>query len=107
MSRFYLSPSVNRAIDEIYTYTAARWGDAQAERYLDGLFSRFAEIAERRWQWRAIPEPLGIEGWTAVYGRLRIYWKLLSDGRIGFFAVLHERMHQAARLAEIADNDAL
>ena len=34
-------------IDEIWRFTEATWGDAQAERYVRGLFARFDAIAAR------------------------------------------------------------
>ncbi len=29
-----------------------------------------------------------------------MYWKLLSDGKVGIVTILHERMHQIERLKD-------
>lgn len=100
MSRFRVGVRAGRQIDEIYRYTAERWGDAQAERYIRGLFDQFEAIAGQQSPWRAIPAEFGVEGFFRRYESHFIYWRLLSDGMVGFVAVLHVRMHQIRRLRD-------
>ena len=87
-------------LDQIYAYTRDSWGEAQAERYIRGLFDRFAAIAARRFPWRSIPPEFGVDGYVCRYEKHFIYWKLLADGGVGIVTVLHERMHQIRRLQE-------
>ncbi|MDR3510542.1 MAG: type II toxin-antitoxin system RelE/ParE family toxin [Caulobacteraceae bacterium] len=89
-------------LDEIYVYTRDTWGEAQAQRYIRGLFEQFEAIADRRFPWRPIPAQFGVDGYVCRYEKHFIYWKRLGDGGIGIVTVLHERMHQIDRLLEDA-----
>ncbi|WP_353226855.1 type II toxin-antitoxin system RelE/ParE family toxin [Novosphingobium sp.] len=87
-------------LDEIYGYTRETWGDAQAETYIRGLFDRFDAIAARAFPWRAIPAEFGVSGFVCRHQRHFIYWKILDDGTVGIVTVLHQRMHQFARIED-------
>ena len=101
MKFYFIDASANAAIDDLYTYTIEIWGEEQADKYLPGLFARFEAIVSKEVLWR--PVPFEIEAWVSRYEHHYVYWKQLDDGRVGIMAVLHERMHQAARLAELSD----
>jgi toxin ParE1/3/4 len=100
MSGFRVQESAGHRLDNIYRHTSESWEEAQAERYIRGMFARFAAIAERRVPWRAIPAEFGVDGYVCRYERHLIYWKRLADGEIGIVTILHERMHQIERLQE-------
>ena len=100
MTSFKVQDGAGHRLDEIYTYTRDTWGDAQAERYLRGLFERFEAIAARRFPWRAIPSAFGVQGFMCRYEKHFIYWKVLDDGDVGIVTILHERMHQIDRFRE-------
>lgn len=100
MSAIRVQATAGRRLDEIYSYTRETWGEAQAERYLRGLFSRFEAIAERRFPWRPIPAVFEVDGYVCRYEQHLIYWRVLSDGAIGIVTVLHDRMHQIERFRE-------
>lgn len=100
MSSFRILVRASHRLDEIYTYTEDYWGDAQAERYIRGLFERFEAIAARRIVWRPIPAEFGVDGFFCRYEKHFIYWRLLGNGDIGIVTVLHERMHQIDRFRE-------
>lgn len=87
-------------MEDIYRYSAGRWGEAQAERYIRGLFARFEDIAARRLPWRPVPAEFGVAGFVTRYERHLIYWRELADGEVGIVTVLHERMHQIARFRD-------
>jgi toxin ParE1/3/4 len=97
-----LSPAADARLDEIYVYSCETWGDAQADRYIRGLFAAFAAIARREIVGRRIPAEFGKDGWYARHERHVIYWKRLPDGAVGVVAILHERMHQLDRFREDA-----
>ena len=42
MSGFRVQRAAGYRLDEIYVYTRDRWGEEQADRYINGLFARFA-----------------------------------------------------------------
>ncbi|MBU6268262.1 MAG: type II toxin-antitoxin system RelE/ParE family toxin [Sphingomonadales bacterium] len=100
MSGFRVSRRAGGRIDAIYAYTLEQWGDAQAERYVQGLFERFAAIAAREVPWRAVPAEFDVDGFMCRYERHFIYWKVLGDGAVGIVTVLHERMHQGERFRD-------
>lgn len=100
MSGFRVGSAAIQRIDEIYSHAAEAWGEAQAERYIRGLFDRFEAIAARRFPWRAVPATFGVDGFVCRYERHLVYWKLLRDGQVGIVTVLHDRMHQIERFRE-------
>ena len=87
-------------IDEIYRYSRDRWGAAQADAYITGLFEAFDKIATGGVASRPVPAEFGVEGFVFRYRKHFVYWKRLSNGDIGIVTVLHERMHQIGRLRE-------
>lgn len=100
MSGFRIQAAAIHRLDEIYAYTRDTWGEAQAERYIRGLFARFEMIAARSFPWRPIPAAFGVDGYVCRYEKHLIYWKVLGDGAIGVVTVLHERMHQIERFRD-------
>ena len=100
MSAFRVQSAAAHRIDEIYRYTEETWGEAQAERYIRGLFARFEAIAARDFPWRLVPAAFGVDGYVCRYESHLIYWKVLADGGVGIVTVLHERMHQIERFRD-------
>ena len=87
-------------IDEIHRYSRDRWGTAQADAYITGLFEAFDKIATGGVASRPVPAEFGVEGFVFRYRKHFVYWKRLSDGDIGIVTVLHERMHRIGRIRE-------
>ena len=87
-------------IDEIYRYTRERWGEAQADAYIRGLFEAFEGIATGAVASRPVPAEFEVDGYVFRYQRHFVYWKTLGDGAAGIVTVLHERMHQIGRFLE-------
>jgi toxin ParE1/3/4 len=100
MTAFRVQEGAGHRVNEIYAYTRDTWGEAQAERYIRGLFEKFQAIADRRIPWRQIPAEFGVDGYVCRYEKHLIYWKLLEDGAVGIVTILHERMHQIERFRE-------
>ncbi len=87
-------------LDDIYRYTRDRWGEAQADRYITGMFEAFDRIEAHCVASKPIPAEFGVEGSFFRYEHHFVYWRRLSDGDIGIVAILHERMHQIDRFKE-------
>lgn len=87
-------------LDDIYRYTRDRWGEAQAERYITGMFAAFDKIERGGIVSRPIPAEFGIHGFFFRYEHHFIYWKRLANDDIGIVTILHERMHQIDRFRE-------
>jgi len=100
MSAVRIQEAASFLLDEIYRYTRKRWGSAQAEHYIQGLFQAFDGIANHAVLSRPIPAALGVQGYFFRYEHHFVYWRTLENGDIGIVTILHERMHQMARLRE-------
>lgn len=87
-------------LDDIYRYTRDRWGEAQAERYITGMFEAFERIEAHGIVSTPVPAEFGVEGFFFRYEHHYVYWRRLSGGDIGIVAILHERMHQIDRFKE-------
>ena len=100
MTGFRVQDGAGHRLDEIYAYTCEQWGEAQADRYIRGLFERFEAIARRDFPWRPIPAEFGVDGYVCRHQHHFVYWKVLTDGAVGIVTILHERMHQLDRFRE-------
>ena len=92
--------AASHRLDDIYRYTRDRWGAAQADRYITGLFEAFGRIETHGVASRPIPAAFEADGYVFRYERHFVYWRYLSNGDIGIVTILHERMHQMGRLRE-------
>ena len=88
-------------IDEIYKYTRERWGEAQADSCVTGMFEACGNIGEGTVGSRPIAAEFEVDGFWFRYRKHYVYWKILDDGTIGIVTVLHERMHQVGRMLEV------
>ena len=87
-------------IDEIYRYSRRRWGEAQADAYIVGLFEAFEGIASGGVASRPVSAEFEVEGFVFRYEKHFVYWKRLGNGDIGIVTVLHKRMHPLGRFGE-------
>ncbi|MCO5160278.1 MAG: type II toxin-antitoxin system RelE/ParE family toxin [Mesorhizobium sp.] len=100
MREYLLQSAAAARLEDIYRYSIEQFGVAQADRYLDGVFELFEDIAAKRITWRRIPGEFGVDGYFARYKSHFVFWKLRSDGQIAIAAILHQRMDLARRLRE-------
>lgn len=100
MAAVRVQQAASHRLDDIYRYTRDRWGEAQADRYVGGLFDAFARIETHGVTSRPVPAELGVDGYVFRYERHLVYWRRLSNGDIGIVTILHERMHQIERFRE-------
>ncbi len=95
-----IQQAASHRLDDIYRYTRERWGEAQADRYVTGLFDAFSRIGSHGVVSRPVPAAFGVDGYVCRYEKHLIYWRRLSNGDIGIVTILHERMHQIERFRE-------
>jgi len=100
MALFKVSAIAGQRLDAIFVHSRERWGQAQAEAHVRGLFDCFARIARHDQLWRSIPAEFGVDGYYCRHEHHYIYWRALDDGAIGIVTILHERMHQMDRFRE-------
>ena len=102
MKTYLIQSAAAGRLEDIYRHTLEQFGPAQADKYLDGLFELFDEIATKRITWQRIPSEFGVDGYYTRYKSHFVFWKLRSDGQIAIVVVLHQRMDLARRLQEDA-----
>ena len=102
MRKYLVQSAASGRLEEIYRYTLQQFGPVQADKYLDGAFALFEDIAQKRVTWQRIPREFGVEGYFTRYQSHFVFWKLRSDGQIAIVAILHQRMDLARRLREDA-----
>lgn len=56
MASYRLSPNAKDDLERIWFYGLETWGVDAADRYIEGLFERFQEIAERPLLYQAVDE---------------------------------------------------
>jgi toxin ParE1/3/4 len=95
-----IQEAASHRLDEIYRYTRARWGEAQAERYIIGLFDSIGRIESHGTLSRPVPAAFGVDGYVFRHERHFVYWRRLANGDIGIVTILHERMHQIDRFRD-------
>ncbi len=69
-----IQQAASHRLDDIYRYTRDRWGEAQADRYVSGLFEAFQRIEARGIVSRPVPAEFGVEGYVFRYERHLVYW---------------------------------
>jgi toxin ParE1/3/4 len=80
MSRFVLSPRAQADLDEIWGYTAQRWGTGQAERYIRLIGAVIHALADQPGRGKRCDNIR--EG----------YWKLPAGSHVVFYRHLHGRI---------------
>ena len=101
--KFY--ETANRQQDQIWDYTFAQWGQAQAEKYIRGLHDHLQHLAGKKLPWHALPQALttppeiDIPVYFRRYQKHILFFRELSDG-IGIMTILHQAMDVPVRLAE-------
>ncbi|MER2510694.1 MAG: type II toxin-antitoxin system RelE/ParE family toxin [Amaricoccus sp.] len=91
MIRPILRPRAVRDIGQIWDYTAAQWGVAQAERYVRALRDVCALLASGALSGTDASEIL--PGYRRIRsGRHVIFFRQLPDGGVEIVRVLHQRM---------------
>jgi toxin ParE1/3/4 len=90
MTGYVLSPRAQADIDEIWNFTADRWGDAQAERYIRDI-RRAIETAARNPRRCRACDDVRPGYWKYPAGTHMIFFRLI-DGGIDVVRILHQSM---------------
>ncbi len=96
--------AAERSIREIWQYTYHAWGEQQADQYFNGLIDCIEQIPNDRTSWRNVAFE-GFAGvWFVEYRYHNVYFRELTDGRLGVISVLNKIRNLPARLREDDDN---
>ena len=106
MSKVLIQEAASFRLDEIYCYTRATWGEAQADRYITGLFDVFQKIEAGQVLSRPIPAKFSVSGFCFRYEKHFVYWRRLSNRDIGIVTLLHQAMHQIQRFKDDLESEA-
>jgi toxin ParE1/3/4 len=87
MARFELTGAADRDLTEIYIYSHGRFGERQADDYLLGLSSCFAQLAEMADMGRSI-EDIRAGYYRFTHARHVIFYKKFEGG-VRIVRVLH------------------
>lgn len=88
--RFVLSPRAETDLDEIWDYTADRWGLDQAETYTRALWHRIEAVAAKPAMGQDCSD-IRAGYWKIPYGSHVLFYRLTGDG-VDIVRILHERM---------------
>ncbi len=86
---------------DIAAFTVDRWGKAQAERYVTGLYSGFQAIVDRPERRRPF---LGIPPYfRALVGKHAVFYRVTTDGEVLIIRVLHATVLPELHLRDVDD----
>jgi toxin ParE1/3/4 len=96
MTRVTLTPRAQRDLDEIWDYTEANWGTAQAESYTRQLWQAIQTVAANPATGRACPEIRA--GYRKYAAGSHVVFYRTSDAGIDIVRILHQRMDYGQHL---------
>ena len=91
MSKYVIFKPANAALDEVWHYSFENWGEEQAEKYIEGLFTTMQKAASREILWRKIREQTLLDAYFVKYQRHYIFFRELEDDLIGIISIIHEK----------------
>lgn len=89
MRGFILSPAAQRDVDGIWTYTAHRWNEEQAARYLRQIRDACRALADGTLHSRTVDIRDGYR--KALVGSHVLFFKTANDGTVVIIRILHQR----------------
>ena len=91
MQRYWLSKRAQMDLEDIWEYTVKEWSVSQAEKYLDGLLSSFAALADNRMKGKPVEHIR--RGYSKyLFSKHYIFFRTSEDGFIEIIRVLHLSM---------------
>ena len=107
--KYRFSPLAEAQLDALWDYGYRRFGEQQADSYLDNLFSAISEVAATGYYLGLRPALVPPDTILDItphpihymrYEREFIYLRELGDGAIGIVCILGDRMDTPNRLKE-------
>ena len=94
--RFVLSPRAEIDLDEIWDYTAERWGLEQAETYTRAIWERIKAISRRPAMGQDASD-IRANYYKVPCGSHFLFYRLITEG-VDVVRILHERMDYDSHL---------
>jgi toxin ParE1/3/4 len=95
-------PAAESRLIEIWDYTLGKWGQEQADSYVEDLIAAIHDAPNRRTGWRPVPDKSLRGVWFIRHRHHFIFFRELPSGSLGVISILHESMDLPARLKEDA-----
>ena len=87
--RFFLTDEALRDLDSIYEYTYNKWGEAQADRYVDDVYSALQRLSNGKLY---IHPNAAIKGYQRIKVGSHFVFFMQIDNEYRIFRILHESM---------------
>ncbi|MGH7065689.1 MAG: type II toxin-antitoxin system RelE/ParE family toxin [Stellaceae bacterium] len=97
MTGYVLSPAARADLAEIWGYTAGRWGNLQAERYVLAIGNACESLADGRRKGRPI-DNVRPGYFKIAVGSHFLFYRVADTGEIDIVRILHQRMDVESRL---------
>ncbi|MGF6976127.1 toxin ParE1/3/4 [Paraburkholderia sp. JPY465] len=98
MKAYVLSPAAERDLDDIWDYTAGRWGETQAEHYILGIESTISGLADGTQPSLSAADVR--EGYRKALVGMHVVFFRESTALIDVIRILHQQMDIPARLGD-------
>lgn len=100
-------PVADEQQTDIWIYTCQHWGTEQADRYIDGLHTKLAHIADELSLAKSLPLQMNLNVYFFHYGRHYVFFRKTEKGyyqeKIQVISLLHDSMDVPSRLREVLD----
>jgi toxin ParE1/3/4 len=90
MTTFVLSPRAQSDLEEIWDFTAARWSELQAERYIRSIWMAIELVASDPSKARSCDEARA--GYRKYYTGAHVLFIRETEGGLSVVRILHQRM---------------
>ncbi len=97
MKRTVLARAAQRDLDEIWDYTADRWSQAQANRYIDHIRRACKKLGRGDARGRSIDD-VRPGYWKLAVKSHFLFYRVEDSGVIDIIRILHQRMDIEAHL---------
>jgi plasmid stabilization system protein ParE len=104
MRHVLFHPIADGEQDEIYRWTAVRWGEPQADTYIRGLHNHLDQLAEIPSLWRPLEKRLTLtlnadhQIYVTRYRMHYVFFRKLSDNRLGVLRLIDVRRELPRKL---------
>lgn len=95
-------PAARDRISEIWRYTEKKWGEEQADHYVQGLVDAINDLRHERQQWKPVRDRALSGIFFFRYRHHYIFFRELSSASVGVISILRESMEKPSRLKDDA-----
>jgi toxin ParE1/3/4 len=101
--KYKILSGAKKQLIKIWLYTEEKWGEEQANLYINGLYCSLEEMALSPKLWKKINYEKMNNVYYHRYKKHFIFFRLLNTNSIGVISILHEKMNLPERLKEDFD----